>query len=98
MKSSPPHLAKERLDFHSPGFLEAKEAMEAHMAPAVAQGALDRKLPGLRFASSTTAVAGPGGVTGVALAFLGLFSAVGTHDAHHGDLAMARNDGPCQSW
>ena len=59
MKSSPPHLAKERLDFHSPGFLEAKEAMEAHMAPAVAQGALDRKLPGLRFASSTTAVAGP---------------------------------------
>lgn len=59
MKSSPPHLAKERLDFHSPVFLEAKEAMEAHMAPAVAQGALDRKLPGLRFASSTTAVAGP---------------------------------------
>ena len=37
-------------------------------------------------------------MTAVALAFLGLFPAVGTHDAHHGDLAMARNDGPCQSW
>ena len=38
-KSSPPHLAKLRLDFHNPGFFDAKEAMEAHIDPAVAQGA-----------------------------------------------------------
>ena len=43
-KAHQPHLASDRLDFQSPGFFDASDAMEAHMELAVAQGTVRRWL------------------------------------------------------